>query len=120
LRVSPFDLVTLTVYTICGASGLLLMRAGLGQARLDWLNGHVIGWAAALASLGIAFYVASFLLWLIVLSRNPVSIAYPVAIGLTLVFVALGAKLFLGEVLSPVRLGGMVLILAGIVLVTQS
>ena len=120
LRVSPLDSATLVVYTLCSASGLLLMRAGLGQARLDWLNGGVIGWPAALASVGIAFYVASFLLWLVILTRNPVSIAYPVAIGLTLIFVGLGAKLLLGEILSPARLGGMALILGGIILVTQS
>ena len=96
------------------------MRAGLGQARLDWLNGGVIGWPAALAFLGISFYMASFLLWLVILTRNPVSIAYPVGIGLTLLFVGLGAKLLLGEMLSPAHLSGMALILAGVVLLTQS
>lgn len=120
MRVSPFDLATLVVYTLCSASGLLLMRAGLGEARHDWLNDGVIGWPAAIASIGIAFYVASFFLWLAILTRNPVSIAYPVAIGLTLIFVAIGAKLFLGEALSLPRLGGMAIILGGIILVTQS
>jgi multidrug transporter EmrE-like cation transporter len=68
---------------------------------------------------GLTCYGASMAPWLFVLSRLPVSVAYPmVSIGYVLT-AALG-WLFLGEVITPSRLGGIVLICAGVVLIARS
>jgi hypothetical protein len=42
-------------------------------------------------------YIASFLIWLVILGRNDLSVAYPIAIGLTLAFSTLAASIVIGE-----------------------
>jgi multidrug transporter EmrE-like cation transporter len=48
------------------------------------------------------------------------SIAYPIAIGLTLVFSTLASWLVLSETISVLRLLGMLLIFIGIVVIARS
>lgn len=62
-----------------------------------------------------AALVASFA-WLYVVTKLPLSIAFPVYIGLTFSMVLLGGYFFLGENLTPAKITAVALILAGIVL----
>ena len=62
---------------------------------------------------GIACYIVSFLNWLYILRWLPLSIAFPLA-STVHALIPLGAWLFLGETLGPVRWGGIGLIVAGI------
>ncbi|MDT4291151.1 hypothetical protein RO575_16410 [Methylomonas sp. MO1] len=55
-------------------------------------------------------------LWLVVVSRIPLSIGFPVYIGVTFLMVMVGSWLFLGEPVSVIRMAAATLILAGIVL----
>ncbi|MBI5595977.1 MAG: EamA family transporter [Elusimicrobia bacterium] len=68
---------------------------------------------------GIALELANFLLWLAVLSWSQVSWALPLN-ALEYILVALAARLFLGEVVGPVRWVGIGLIAAGVVLLYAS
>lgn len=120
MRASAFDVLLFAVYTLASTAALLLMRGWLGQARVEWMDSSALGWAAVLAGAGVGLYMASFSVWMILLMRQEVSVAYPVSIGLTLLFLSLGSTLILGERLSPARVGGMVLILTGVVLVIRS
>jgi multidrug transporter EmrE-like cation transporter len=69
--------------------------------------------------LGLAFFVISAGVWLIVLSRAPLSFAYPFA-GLTYVLITAFSRFVLHEHVSFVRWGGIALIIIGIVLVARS
>jgi drug/metabolite transporter (DMT)-like permease len=99
------------------ASELLLKRGAMSTPHAPgspWLDSLGIatlgsGWVWA----GIACYVVSFLNWLYILRWLPLSIAFPLA-STVHALIPLGAWLFLGETLGPVRWGGIVLILAGI------
>jgi multidrug transporter EmrE-like cation transporter len=62
-----------------------------------------------------AALLGSFL-WLVVVSRIPLSIGFPIYIGVTFLMVIIGSWLFLGESLSTARLAAAGLILSGIVL----
>ena len=67
----------------------------------------------------LSAYAAALLgsfLWLVVISRIPLSIGFPIYIGVTFLMVIIGSWLFLGESLSMIRLAAVGLILAGIVL----
>ena len=78
---------------------------------------------AALASgwtwLGILCYIASFLSWIVVLRRLPLSIAFP-AINIVHVLIPIGCWLFLGESISPRRWTGIALVVCGILLLARS
>ena len=58
--------------------------------------------------------------WFFVLEKHPVSIAFPVYIGLLFCVVTLGSSLVLKESVSILHLAGMAMILLGIVLVSRA
>jgi multidrug transporter EmrE-like cation transporter len=69
--------------------------------------------------LGLAFYGLGALSWILVLSRLPLSVAYPF-LALNFVLVALSSRLFLGETIPLLRWGGIGLIVIGILLIARS
>ena len=83
---------------------------------LSWWWDRLTSWGV-LAGLGC--YVVSFILWLIVLSKVQVSIAYPFQ-ALGYVFASIIAWRVLGEGLTPLNVLGIALICAGVVVLAQA
>jgi multidrug transporter EmrE-like cation transporter len=113
---TPAINVTLfAAYVAASSAGLLLLKQSLTRIRAT--GGSILALTpdSLLLSAGFVLYVVSFVIWLRILSRMPLSIAYPVAIGLTLAFSTAGATLLLGERLGIVRIAGILLIFAGCV-----
>lgn len=106
-------------YTLGSVAGLLILKTHLPVAR-QVVEGPIPWLALSYVGLGAALYIASFALWLAILTRSELSIAYPIAIGLTLVFSSAASWLILNEAISAMRLGGILLIFAGIIVVTRS
>ncbi len=112
--VRPTDLVALALFTSMLAMGQgLFKRAGLA------IRGHdAAGAAAALLTLptfyaALALYGGATILWIWILSRVPLSQAYPwVAVG-TVIVPLIGVVAF-GERVSPVFWLGTALIVGGI------
>lgn len=68
---------------------------------------------------GLGIYGASTLLWLLVLARVDVSLAYPF-VGLGFVVTMLLGWLVHGEALSPARIVGTLMIVAGVIVLGRS
>lgn len=68
---------------------------------------------------GLTLYVVSVGVWIVGLSRVDVSVAYPM-LSLGYVVNAVAAWWLLGEMIGPLRLAGILLILAGVFLVARS
>jgi multidrug transporter EmrE-like cation transporter len=68
---------------------------------------------------GLACYVVSVGVWIVGLSRVEVSLAYPM-LSLGYVVNALAAWWLFGEALGPMRWAGMMLILAGVLVMSRS
>jgi multidrug transporter EmrE-like cation transporter len=66
-----------------------------------------------------ALYIGSFAVWLVILGRNELSVAYPIAIGLTLAFSTCTTGVMLGEVLTAWRIGGIALVFLGILTICK-
>jgi multidrug transporter EmrE-like cation transporter len=115
-----WDLGLMTVYAISSVSGLILMRAGLPEARALLAAGHWASSAAACAAFGIVLYVAGFAVWLLILSRNELSVAYPIAIGLTLVGTTAAGFWILSEPVTMWRVAGSALVFLGISMLIKS
>lgn len=100
----------------------LLLKAGAASANLrpQSLGSELQGLAQSpLVYAGLAFYGLGALVWLFVLGRAPLSLAYPfVGLGFVMVMIA-GATLF-GEHVGPARIAGTLLIASGCVLVARS
>ncbi len=107
-------------YVVLGVLGLVLLRANLSTASLLVRSGDLLRGPVLFAALGALSYGASFVLWLVVLAKVPLSIAYPVAVGATIAFSTLCAWVLLREPMSLRLLFGLVLILAGVTIVSTA
>lgn len=68
---------------------------------------------------GLACYGISVFVWIVGLSRADVTIAYPM-LSIGYVVAAVGAWLFLGEMISPQRLLAIAVIMLGVLLLARS
>lgn len=104
----------ISVAVVLGTVAQVFLKAGT--------NATPVGLGLALEPrilAGIACYVLSLVVWILALSKTPVSIAYPmVSLGF-----ALNAALawwLLGEAVTPMRMAGIGIIIVGVVLVARS
>ena len=68
---------------------------------------------------GLACYAASVLIWVIALSRAPVSVIYPM-LSIGYILNAIGATFLFGETLSETKILGIAVIIAGVWILTRS
>jgi drug/metabolite transporter (DMT)-like permease len=69
--------------------------------------------------IGTAMLAIFFFLWLAVLSWEDLSVALPMQ-ALNYVLVAFLSQYFLGEIVSPLRWAGTILVCIGVILITKS
>lgn len=100
------------VAALLGGSFALLLRLG---GRDFAISGTGLGWACVA---GAAVGVAEILTFLVFLRGAPVSIATPIIMGGSVVVAALLGLIFLRESLGPLQLGGVVLVAAGVALLS--
>ena len=110
---------------LLNAGAQLLLKAGTnvtGVLSLDadnWLQTLVRMATQGHFILGVACYVVSLLVWILGLSRVPVSIAYPM-LSIGYVINAVAAHYLFGEAVNPARWTGIAFIVLGVWLVARS
>jgi multidrug transporter EmrE-like cation transporter len=67
-----------------------------------------------------AFSLLSSVAWFFVAERHPISIAFPVYVGVLFVVVTIGSTLWLKETVSFQHLAGLALILVGVIIVSRA
>ncbi|CAN7547540.1 4-amino-4-deoxy-L-arabinose-phosphoundecaprenol flippase subunit ArnF [compost metagenome] len=110
---------------LLNAAAQLLLKAGvnaIGAITLD--RGTLLVTALRVLTqwpvlAGLTLYVVSVGVWIVGLSRVDVSIAYPM-LSLGYVVNALAAWWLFGEMIGPLRVAGILLILAGVFLIARS
>jgi drug/metabolite transporter (DMT)-like permease len=78
---------------------------------------HLLGSSGFL--IGAVLYVVNFFLWIAVLSKVDLSVAFPTG-STSYIFVAVLSMVFLGEQISLYRWGGIFLIIIGIWFISRS
>lgn len=122
LPISAFTLSLLLISILLSASSQIMLKVGMTTAgvRAATSDGGVLRIVVAITRspgvvAGLLCFGLSAVVWLFVLSRMPVSQAYPcVALGIVITSVAGGV--LLGEPLTPTRMIGIAIIVAGVVL----
>jgi len=123
LTATAFGLVLTGV--LLNAAAQLLLKAGtnrIGEFAFSWENLVPIGLKVAgnppiLA--GLACYVVSVAVWILALSRVPVSVAYPM-LSIGYIVNAFAAWALFGESLAAQKLIGIGFIVVGVWLVARS
>ena len=103
----------------------IFMKDGLNRMGIvsvnfnNFLECFLRGASSPLIWAGIFLYVINFFIWIAVLTRVQLSVAFPVG-STSYIFVAFLATIFLREAVTPLRWLGIALIVLGIHLVSKS
>lgn len=128
MRKSPltFKIFLMIVATDIGESlAELAIKKGLIETGINTVTLHnTLGFilrngSSLLVWLGVAIYLVNFLIWITILSRIDLSVAFPVG-STSYVFIPILAMIFLHETVGPERWAGILLIVAGIHFVSKS
>src|SRR5262245_27641995 len=123
MKASTLLLILLSVAATAIAQ--IMLKRGMSSAGIQ--AALTQGWRPASAAIacnawvaaGLALYFLSAVVWLLVLSAVPVTVAYPfVALGF-IATMLLGWG-FLGEALNVQRVAGTLLVVMGVLLIEQS
>jgi multidrug transporter EmrE-like cation transporter len=98
------DIGLVTLYVAISSLGLVALKTAGGPMTL-------------LFAAGLALYAIGFAVWYGMLTRLPLSVAFPIAAGSLIVATQIVGWLFLDESLPLIHLGGIALMLAGIAIV---
>lgn len=122
---TPRVLTLTLIAVLMSAVGQIMLKSAVEKANLKGAiaQGLVPAVTAGASSIvlwaALALYGVSVLLWLWVLTELPVSLAYPlVSLGFIVTLVL--AAVTLGEPVTPLRVAGVLLIVAGCFLVGRS
>jgi len=99
---------------LLNAGAQLLLKAGTNAEPLGLrlaIEPHILA--------GLACYVVSVVVWVVALSKVPVSMAYPM-LSIGYVVNAIAAYYLLGETVTPMRLAGIGVIIVGVFIVARS
>ena len=117
-------LLLIVASVLMSALAQIVLKAGMSSSSVVQGLASGMRWSTAavvagnpLVLLGLAMYFASALVWLIVLARVDVSLAYPF-VGLGFIVTMLLGWLVLGETLTMVRVAGTLLIVGGVFLLS--
>lgn len=98
------NVALLLVYFLTSTVGLMQIKS----AGVSVTSGFAVG---------MILYLLGFAIWLYILQRLPLSVAFPIAAGGLIVATQVAGRVFLGEALQPTQITGVVLILGGIGLI---
>jgi multidrug transporter EmrE-like cation transporter len=110
---------------IFNVAAQLLLKAGmdkLGYFNISWANVLPVSFKLMSNPFvigGFSCYIFSAIIWLIVLSRTEVSVAYPL-ISIGYILNAIAAYYLFGEALSFTRITGIIVIMIGVYLIART
>ena len=122
---TPLTFSLLMLGVLLNAVAQLLLKAGtnrVGEFAFAWDNIVPIGAKLALNPpilAGLGCYGVSVVVWILALSRVPVSVAYPM-LSVGYIVNAVAAWLLFGESLAAQKLVGIGFIIVGVFLVARS
>ncbi len=111
--------VYLTIALVLNALANIFVKMGSGNLIYFKEYGLIGGLLKNyILILGCLLFAFNMVFYVLALSKLSLSVAYPVAMGGTLIIVVLISYFFLKEIITPAQLVGMSLIFAGVVFLT--
>ena len=112
------DIYIFLLYGLSSGIGLLLLKIGLSKNKLNLsnimdiiLNKFII--------IGFLLYAIGFVIWMIILSRYDLNLAFPIAMALFFIISGLGSFFLLKEPISLYHVLGIILCFIGIILIVR-
>ncbi len=116
--------LVLTGVLLNAAAQLLIKAGAVTVGRFSFSLGNILAAGMHFALqwqilLGLGCYAVSVVVWILALTRVPVSTAYPM-LSLGYVVTAFAAWWLFGEALTPQKLAGIAVIIVGVVIVGRA
>lgn len=113
--------VMVLIAALMMASSSLMLRAGIDQ--IGGFGNHVGGvlqdilalLQTPIFDLGVILYGLGTLLWMRVISIEPLSTGYPVLLTTAFIIITIGSAFFFKEPLTLAKIGGMAMIVFGVI-----
>jgi drug/metabolite transporter (DMT)-like permease len=118
-------IIYILISVVGGAVGQVLLKkgmGGMGPLTITASQAPAILWKMVTnpyVVIGLGIYFLGTLFWLTALSRVNLSFAYPFA-SLSYVLMLIAGWLLLNETITPLRLVGTAVIIAGVLLIARS
>lgn len=106
-------------YTVLSVTGLVTVKKWLPAAQSSISHGQWVSTPVWWAAGGAFAYIVSFLLWMGFVTRAPLSVAYPIAVGTTLCLTVLASLIIFNERPTGVQLVGCIVVLLGIMMIAS-
>ncbi|MCP1223389.1 EamA family transporter [Sebaldella sp. S0638] len=108
--------ILLALYLLLSTLGMVLIKIGGENLNIAFTKsyfGFQFGW---ISMFGVVFYLVSFILWIIILSKYNLSYISPIASGLAYVLIIVFSRFLLKENISNYQWLGIIVILLGVIL----
>ena len=105
-------------YALCSGSGLVILKKVVSNISINNLNDVFDILVSGRFVLGFLLYVLGFILWMLILSKFKLNVAFPSAMSLFFIVSSLGSYFFLKESFSIQNIIGIFLCFGGIWLIT--
>ncbi len=105
------------IYVLLTTGGLFCMKLGGDSLSLS-LKNEISFRIGFITALGFLLYIGSFLLWQKLIATYDLSYIVPIATGIVQIVVLIGSYFFFKENMSVLNIIGILLVIAGIVLIS--
>jgi multidrug transporter EmrE-like cation transporter len=112
--------ILFAVYTVFSVSGMVLVKYAAPLLKAAMVSGSTLVLPGLMVCAGAGMYVLGFLVWMLILAREPLTVAYPIAVGLTMLFSTILGTLLLRENLTWPSFLGTLLVLVGVTLLARA
>lgn len=108
-------MILFLIYIVLSSLGLILFKLGSKDLSVLFQSGAFSFSMSWIVLVGILCYLASFLLWLVIVSKSELSYIYPLSIACINIAILLGSHFILNESIGMKELVGTIIIIIGII-----
>lgn len=111
------NILVFMAYALSSGSGLILLKMALSEHSINFSTLMKIITNSKFM-IGFFLYLVGFILWMYILSRFKLNVAFPIAMALFFIISSIGSYLVLKEPFNILHIFGIILCFLGIVLIS--
>lgn len=111
------NILVFFAYAVSSGSGLILLKMALSEHSVNFSTLMKIVTNSKFM-IGFFLYLVGFILWMYILSRFKLNVAFPIAMALFFIISSAGSYLVLREPFTVLHIFGIILCFIGILLVS--
>jgi len=112
------NILLMILYIFLTVSGLILFKLGSNLSKVETIANGILNLQISFTSiLGIGCYGVSFIIYLLLLSKNNVSFLFPVITGIVYICVLTASVFILKEKITTISIIGSFFILLGVIMI---